>query len=127
MALKKFLKIIESAYFFVAALAMYCWVNLMVDEVGRKFQGIVKILPLLLFLSGVVLLLFALHLLIHPLNAKKMVTTALGNGLALALLELRRDSLDHDRSFEWHVFLLPFRLWLRPPIRSMPIWVPSCF
>jgi hypothetical protein len=86
MALKKFLKIIESAYFFVAALAMYCWVNLMVDEVGRKFQGIVKILPLLLFLSGVVLLLFALHLLIHPLNAKKMVTTALGNGLALALL-----------------------------------------
>jgi hypothetical protein len=86
MALKKFLKIIESVYFFLAALAFYCWVNLLVDEVGRKFQGIGRIFPLLLFLSGVVLLLFALHLLIHPLNPRKMALTALGNGLALVLI-----------------------------------------
>jgi hypothetical protein len=86
MGLKKFLKIIESVYYFLAALAMYCWVNVVVDEVGRKFQNLGKTLPLLLFLSGVVLLLFALHLMAHPLNARKMALTALGNGLALVLL-----------------------------------------
>src|SRR5574344_920187 len=86
MGLKKFLKIIESVYFFLAALAMYYWVNIVMDEVGRKFQYLGKTLPFLLFLSGAILLLFALHLLAHPLNAKKMALTAEGNGLALVLL-----------------------------------------
>lgn len=83
---KKALKIIETVYYFLAALVTFLFVNLLTSEASSKFQNLRKTLPFLLFLALAVYLLFILHFFAHPVNEEKRIRSASVNGAILVCL-----------------------------------------
>jgi len=77
------LKILETVYYPLAAIACFLFVNLLSSEIVYRFENLGKNFPFLLFLANAVYFLFAFHLFIHPLNAKKRILTAQVNGVVL--------------------------------------------
>jgi len=80
---KTALKIMESLYYFLAAIAFYLLMNLLANAISVSFADFAKSIPFLLFLGESVYLLFILHLLAHPLNQEKREKTAKVNGTIL--------------------------------------------
>ncbi|MFA6620705.1 MAG: hypothetical protein WCS90_06220 [Bacilli bacterium] len=83
---KKALKIIETAYYFLASFACFLFLNLFTSEISANFQNLRKSLPFLLFLALAVFLLFIIHLYAHPVNEDKRRKTATANGAILVAL-----------------------------------------
>jgi hypothetical protein len=79
-------KIVESAFYFLAAIAEFLLVKFFLAELLSRFADFWETIPYFLYLSLVVYLLFILHLIVHPLGEKKRMATAKINGAILCIL-----------------------------------------